>query len=51
MLSLIVATAETISEPPGDSLMTLALALAGLAMIVTAIATVIVTPKADSHHD
>ena len=52
MLSLIFAaeTAELVSTaPPGDDYMTLALVMAATAMIVTAITTWRVTPKAADH--
>ena len=52
MLSLVLAaeTAELVSTaPPGDEYMTAALVMAGIAFIVTAVATWRITPKA-SHH-
>ncbi|MCL1594394.1 MAG: hypothetical protein M3132_08595 [Actinomycetia bacterium] len=48
MLNLILAT-EAAPTYVGDDLMTVALVLAGVAMLVTAIATVIVTPSGDHH--
>ena len=52
MLSLIFAaeTAELVSTtPPGDEYMTVALLMAGIAMIVAAITTWRVTPRASDH--
>jgi hypothetical protein len=52
MLSVILAaeTAELVSTtPPGDEYMTVALLMVGTAMIITAIATWRVTPKAGDH--
>jgi hypothetical protein len=52
MLSLLFAaeTAELVSTtPPGDEYMTVALLMAGIAMIITAITTWRVTPKASVH--
>lgn len=52
MFSLIFAaeSAELVSTtPPGDEYMTVALLMAGIAMIATAIATWRVTPKAADH--
>ncbi len=52
MESLIFATetAELISATPaGDELMTAALVMLGIAMLIAAVATWRVTPKADDH--
>ena len=52
MLALIFAaeTAELVSTtPPGDEYMTVALIMAGMAMIITGITTWRVTPKAADH--
>ncbi len=50
MLNLILATEAATEVPPGDDLATVAYILLGVALVVAAIATAIVTPKADSHH-
>ena len=47
MNTLIIAAST--AEPPGDDFQTLSYILLGIAMVVTAIATVIITPRA--HHD
>ena len=47
MNALIIAAST--AEPPGDDFQTLSYILLGIAMLVTAIATVIITPRA--HHD
>ncbi len=50
MLSLILATetaAVTSTTAPGDDFMTAALTLLGIAMLITAIATWVVTPKGE----
>jgi hypothetical protein len=49
MLSLILATEAVASTPPGDAYQTVAYVLLGLTMLVTAIATLIVTPGAEKH--
>jgi hypothetical protein len=49
MFSLILATEAVASAPPGDDLMTISLAVAGAAMLATAVTTWIVTPKAEKH--
>jgi len=49
MLSLILATESVASNPPGDDLATIAYIAFGIAMVFTAIATVIVTPSAPKH--
>ena len=49
MLTLILATEAAASNPPGDEFQTLSYALMGLTMIVTAVATLIVTPKMEKH--
>ncbi len=49
MLQLILAT-EATTAPPGDDIASAAYLLLGIALVVTAIATIIVTPKADPHH-
>ena len=50
MLSLIFAASAV--DPPGDDWMTVTLVLMGIALLFAAIATVIVTPRAehDDHH-
>ena len=48
MFSLILATEAVISEPAGDSIQTFAYALLGILLIVAAIATLVVTPGAES---
>jgi hypothetical protein len=47
MLTLILASEAAASTPPGDAYQTLSYVLLGLTMLVTAIATVIITPGAD----
>lgn len=47
MNSLLIAASS--AAPPGDDLQTVAYVLLGIAMTVTAIATVIITPRA--HHE
>ncbi|MGI9642745.1 MAG: hypothetical protein ACR2N9_08170 [Acidimicrobiia bacterium] len=47
MNSLLIAASS--AAPPGDDLQTVAYVLMGLAMVGTAIATVIITPRA--HHE
>ncbi len=42
--------AATTADPPGDDLLTASLILLGIALVVAAIATVMVTPRAE-HHD
>lgn len=49
MLTLILATEAAVSNPPGDEFQTLAYAMLGLTMLVTAVATLIVTPKMQKH--
>ena len=49
MLTLILASEAATTVPPGDAYQTLAYALLGLTMLVTAIATLIVTPGAEKH--
>jgi hypothetical protein len=48
MQSLILA-AEAAKNPPGDDLQTVALILAGVAIVVAGIAAAIVTPRAEHH--
>ncbi|GMR03033.1 MAG: hypothetical protein BMS9Abin20_1392 [Acidimicrobiia bacterium] len=50
MLNLILATEAATEAPPGDGLATLAYILLGVTLLVAAITTAIVTPKAESHH-
>lgn len=51
MLNLILAAEEAVSgAPAGESWATFAYALLGIVLLITAVATVIVTPKAESHH-
>jgi hypothetical protein len=49
MLTLILASEAAALNPPGDDFQTVAYALLGLTMVVTAIATLIITPKAAKH--
>lgn len=49
MLNLILATEAATETPPGDDLATFAYVLLGIVMLVAAIATVIVTSRAESH--
>jgi hypothetical protein len=42
--------AASTADPPGDDLLVASLVLMGIALVVTAIATVIITPRAE-HHD
>jgi len=49
MLSLILATEAAASNPPGDDFQTIAYALLGAAMLVTAISTLIITPRMEKH--
>jgi hypothetical protein len=49
MLSLILATEAVASAPPGDAYQTVAYVLLGLTMLVTAIATLIVSPAGPKH--
>ena len=49
MINLILATEAASSNPPGDELQTIAYIALGITMVVTAVATVIITPKADKH--
>lgn len=42
--------AASTADPPGDDLLTVSLVLMGIALVFAAIATVIVTPRAE-HHD
>jgi hypothetical protein len=49
MLTLILATEAATSNPPGDDFQTVAYVLLGITMLVTAVATVIVTPGAEKH--
>ena len=49
MLTLILASEAAALDPPGDDFQTVAYALLGLTMLVTAIATLIITPKAAKH--
>lgn len=49
MDSLILAAEATEAAPPGDDFMTIALVMVGVAMLITAITTWMVTPK--GHHD
>jgi len=51
MNALLLATeAHHAMEPLGDDFQTLAYAMLGVLMLVSAVATWIVTPKDDSHH-
>ncbi len=51
MLNLIFAAEEAVvGAPPGDEWATIAYALLGITLLVAAIATIIVTPRAESHH-
>ena len=50
MNALILATETLAAEPAGDDFMTAALVLLGVAMLIAAIATWIVTPKGEDHH-
>jgi hypothetical protein len=49
MINLILATEAASSNPPGDELQIIAYIALGITMVVTAVATVIITPKADKH--
>jgi len=49
MLTLIVASETVASTLPGDAYQTLAYTLLGITMLVTAIATLIITPSAPKH--
>ncbi|MEN8239687.1 MAG: hypothetical protein ABFR53_10850 [Actinomycetota bacterium] len=49
MLTLILATEAAASAPPGDDFQTIAYAFLGITLLVTAIATLIVTPGAEKH--
>jgi hypothetical protein len=49
MLTLIFATEAAASNPPGDEYQTIAYALLGLTMLVSAITTLIITPSAPKH--
>jgi hypothetical protein len=49
MLTLILATEAALTNPPGDDFQTLAYALLGLTMLVTAVTTVIITPTMEKH--
>jgi hypothetical protein len=49
MLSLILATEALVTTPPGDQYQTIAYAFLGLTMLVTAIATLVITPSAPKH--
>lgn len=49
MLNLILASEAAATTPPGDELQTIAYIALGLSMVVTAIATVIVTPSGEKH--
>ncbi len=49
MLTFILAAEAVASTPPGDDFQTLAYAFLGLTMLVTAVATLIVTPKMEKH--
>ena len=49
MLTLILATEAAATIHPGDEFQTIAYVALGVSMLVTAIATVIVTPKAEKH--
>ena len=51
MLNLILATEELVNNAPkGDDMATIAYLALGAAMLFAAIATIMVTPKAESHH-
>ena len=49
MLTLILATEAAATIHSGDDFQTIAYVALGLSMLVAAIATVIVTPKAEKH--
>jgi hypothetical protein len=49
MFTLILASEAAASTPPGDAYQTVAYALLGLTMLVTAITTLIITPSAPKH--
>ena len=49
MLTLILASEAVATTPPGDAYQTVAYALLGITMLVTAIATLIITPSAPKH--
>jgi hypothetical protein len=49
MLSLILATEAAASTPPGDEFQTIAYAFLGVAMLVTAVTTLIITPRMEKH--
>ena len=51
MLSLILAAEAAETTNAGDDFMIAALVLAGVAMLITAIATIIVTPGREHHDD
>ncbi len=48
MITLILAT-EATTAPPGDDFQTIAFIALGIVMLVAAITTVIVTPRAEKH--
>lgn len=50
MNALIFAAETHVAEPAGDVFSTAAYILVGVVMVVAAVATWIVTPKADDHH-
>ena len=49
MLTLVLASEAAASIHPGDDLQTIAYVAFGVSMLFTAVATVIVTPKAEKH--
>jgi hypothetical protein len=49
MLPLILATEAVATTAPGDAFQTAAYVFLGLTMLVTAIATLIITPKRQKH--
>jgi len=49
MHALILAVEAADPTPPGDDLMTVALVMVGVAMLITAITTWIVTPRGERH--
>ncbi len=49
MKSLILAAEQAVPAYPGDELATAAYIMFGVALLIAAIATVIVTPRAEHH--
>ena len=50
MNALLFAAEAHHVDPPGDDFQTAAYLLLGIVMLVTAVATWIVTPKGEAHH-